>query len=316
MERAGYFTKYYPNDFYVREYGMSYRNFIRMLPLMDNERYSMLFKTLSICLLRNMDILDDYVNYLKFIGTDIYKNMDDSDTAFSVKKHIDKSINIFLGKHGIDSNKPNMFYEDSYLLISYECQGIQNSQVNHLVGKTINGITVKKLSDIICYPRPYFEYIEETIKETKKPKDAISIKMDYIVNMLDGKIRNTSFEYLVDLILRMSQEIYNGAGFKSHKGIELFLYVKHNIESFLEKEKFNTKTLSNVFYDECFLLVIYKIQEELESTKTERAKDNPVSRKEVVNNKEKGSDPIIDVIMICTFLVAILVIVLKWYLSL
>ena len=267
-ERKCYYYEHYPNDFYVQEYGMCYRNFIRMLPQIDNERYSRLFKTLSICLILIEDAFCDYVNYLKYIGVDIYDNMNDSDTAFSVKKHIEKSINIFLSRHGISPNKPNMFYEDSFLLISHECQNTQNAQINHLVGKTINGITIKKLSDIICYPHSYFECFENTIKETKKPKDAISIKLDYIVNTLDGKIKDTSFEYLVDLILRISQEIYNSANHKSRKGLELFIYVQHEVKNFLKGENLDLNLVPNIFYDECFLIVIYKIQEELESKKT------------------------------------------------
>lgn len=287
-ERKCYYYEYFPNDIYVREYGMCYRNFIRILPLIDNDRYSKLFKTMSICLILNADIFENYVNYLKFISTDIYKNINDSYTAFSVKKHIDNSINIFLKKHGINSNKPNMFYEDSFLLISHECQNMQNCQVEHLMGKTINGITIKKMSDIICYPHSYFESFEKTVKDIKRPKNAISIKFDYIANTLDGKIKDTSFEDLVNLILKISQEIYNSLNCKSHKGLEIFLYVKHRIESFLVEESFNIKTLSNVFYDECFLVVVYKIQEELESK--QNVKEIYTNKTSELNNKKSATN--------------------------
>ena len=260
-ERAYYFIKHYPNDTYVSKYGMSYRNFVRELPVLEDNKKDMLFKTTAICLIGRIDLHKEFMDYLRFIEADVCRNMRDSDTAFSIRQHTERSINSFLIKNRVEGKKPNMFYEDAFLIISYACRSAQEKQMSHLVGKTINGALIKRLSDIVCFPRCYFEGFENTVRETKCPADTLSIKMDYIVNTLDGKISAKSFEKLVGVLLNAAADLYANMGVEM-KGLEAFLYVKNNIQSFFKEDCINPNIVSEFFYDECFLIVICKIQEE------------------------------------------------------
>lgn len=97
---------------------LPYSEYVKSLQI-NPGRVDIAIKTINVCLILSPACVSGLIDYLKMMARNICANKIKEYPTHSIRKTIDTSICSYLDHNNIENNKPAMFYDDAFFLVSY-----------------------------------------------------------------------------------------------------------------------------------------------------------------------------------------------------